>query len=405
MSRPIVVFCMPDVSHFRRLQSVISRLAALGAPVHVFTGRQFQDDVERAGGTFVDLFARRSIEVADDESMPMPCRLVSFAGWFAGEVCEEVASLRPTLIVHDTFAVIGWVVADRLGIPRVNVCAGHNVEPRRFIADLGTDPRVRISPRCFEAVHLLRTRYGVEDASPFSYVAGLSRDLNLYCEPPVFLTDAERLAFEPMVHYGSLPDGCALADAAPRTAAGSGLTNVVNVYICFGTIVWRYYKADALRALTALSRWFSRQPHIRVVISLGGATVDHRDRVALEQPNVSVHTEVDQWSMLAQSDCFITHHGMNSTHEAIFHRVAMISFPFFWDQPALAAKCQALGLAIPLTDVQRGEVSDSHIETAWQRFLDQRDAMRTSLDAAREWELDVMAGRGAVLDRIRSLAR
>ena len=31
--------------------------------------------------------------------------------------------------------------------------------------------------------------------------------------------------------------------------------------------------------------------------------------------------------------------------------------------------------------------------------------MRTSLEAAREWELDVIAGRGAVLDRIRSLAR
>ena len=28
----------------------------------------------------------------------------------------------------------------------------------------------------------------------------------------------------------------------------------MNVYICFGTIVWRYYKADALRALTALSQ-------------------------------------------------------------------------------------------------------------------------------------------------------
>jgi hypothetical protein len=396
---------MPDGSHFRRLQSVITRLAALGDPVHVFTGRQFQRDVERAGGTFADLFARRSIELADDESMPMPCRLVSFAGRYAGEICDEVASLAPSLIVHDTFAVIGWVVADRLGIPRVNVCAGHNVEPRRFIADLGTDPRVTISPRCYEAVHLLRTRYGVEDASPFSYVEGLSRDLNLYCEPPLFLADAERLAFEPLAHYGSLPDWCAIADAQPDTVAGSRLEKVMNVYICFGTIVWRYYKADALRALTVLSRWFSRQPHLRVVISLGGATVDDRDRAALEQPNVSVHTEVDQWAMLAQSDCFITHHGLNSTHEAIFHRVAMISFPFFWDQPALAARCQALGLAIPLTDLPRGEVSDGHIETAWRRYLDQRDAMRTSLEAARKWELDVIEGRGAVLDRIRRLAR
>ena len=91
----------------------------------------------------------------------------------------------------------------------------------------------------------------------FLYVAGLSRDLNLYCELQLFLDDAERRAFEPMVHYGSLPDGCAIADATQDTGAGSELENVVNVYICFGTIVWRYYKTDALRALTALSRWFS----------------------------------------------------------------------------------------------------------------------------------------------------
>ncbi len=76
---------MPDRSHFQRLRAIVSGFSALGVPVHVFTARPFQPEVERAGGTFVDLFSSRPLDAADAESMPMPCRLVSYAGWFAGQ--------------------------------------------------------------------------------------------------------------------------------------------------------------------------------------------------------------------------------------------------------------------------------------------------------------------------------
>ena len=56
---------------------------------------------------------------------------------------------------------------------------------------------------------------------------------------------------------------------------------------------------------------------------------------------------MDQWAVLGETDLFVTHHGLNSTHEAIFNRVPMLSYPFFWDQPGLAAKCQAFGIARP----------------------------------------------------------
>jgi UDP:flavonoid glycosyltransferase YjiC (YdhE family) len=125
----------------------------------------------------------------------------------------------------------------------------------------------------------------------------------------------------------------------------------------------------------------------------------------LVRSNVTVETAVDQWSMLAQADCFVTHHGLNSTHEAIYHGVPMISYPFFWDQPSLAAKCNRLGLAIPLTDTPRGPLSEAEVDRAWQRFLAARRQMMHALDAAREWELAVLAGRPAILQRIVELGR
>ena len=50
---------------------------------------------------------------------------------------------------------------------------------------------------------------------------------------------------------------------------------------------------------------------------------------------------------------FVTHHGLNSTHEAIYHRTPMLSYPFFGDQPYLANRCRDLGLSVPLVDTWR----------------------------------------------------
>ena len=171
---------MPDRGHFQRLRSVVTGLSSQGLHVHVFTHLRLAEEVRQSGGTFVDLFAGRTVEVADDESWPPVCRYVAFAGTFVEQIRDEVARLRPSVIVHDTFAVIGSVVARVLGIPYVNVCAGHDVVPSRFLEILREHPRVHVSNQCRRAVDRLQQVFGLADISPFSYVSGLSPHLNLY---------------------------------------------------------------------------------------------------------------------------------------------------------------------------------------------------------------------------------
>ena len=108
--------------------------------------------------------------------------------------------------------------------------------------------------------------------------------------------------------------------------------------------------------------------------------------------------------MLARADVFVTHHGLNSTHEAIWHRVPMLSCPFFWDQPALAAKCQALGIAVPLVGAPRELPTEAGVLAAVDRVVADRPGFRARLDVARGYEEKVMAGRDAVIDRILALA-
>jgi MGT family glycosyltransferase len=401
----VAFFAMTEAGHFQRLRSLISCTANRGMRTYVFTDRRFAADVERAGGSFVDLLGTYPLEDADAESRPVPCRYVTFAGRYADEIVEEVERLGPALVIYDTFAVIGHIVGRALGVPYVNVCAGHNVNPARFVPQLESDPRVSVSERCFQAVEILRDDYGLQDASPFSYVSGLSPFLNVYCEPPAFLTESERRPFEPIAFFGSLPPLDEIErrqrDGA-RSWFGPGAAEL-NVYVSFGTVVWRYWAAEALAALQKLSDSFSAMPGVRAVIGLGGAQIADDAVRALTKPNVTVAGYVDQWRILHEADVFVTHHGLNSTHEAIYSGVPMISYPFFSDQPALAERCRRLGLAIPLTDSPMAPVTTEDVTAALSELSRRRDALRTRLAEARAWELQVVAERDSVLERIAGL--
>jgi UDP:flavonoid glycosyltransferase YjiC (YdhE family) len=401
----VVVFAMGDTGHFKRLRPLIAGLAARGLPTRVFTRNDRRDDVEQLGGEFFDLFAARPLAEADATSVPLPSRYVTFAAHFADDVVRQVAELRPGLVVHDAFAVIGSVVAHHLDLPRVCVCAGHNLAPKPTLEALAYDPRVRTSEQCLRAVEDLRARHGMPDASAFSYIDGLSADLNLYCEPPEFLLPAEREAFEPIAFFGSL-----LPDLPPKTvdcgsAFGPHPHTRLRIYASFGTVIWSYYETAAIDALTAISNAVADIDEAFAVVSLGGRNVPEL-ATRLSRRNVRVENYVDQWAVLQEASLMFTHQGLNSTHEAIYNRTPMISYPFFTDQPGLARRCQAFGLAVPLAGAElRGAVTVNDVHAAIERIDAGAAGFQARLDEARHWELSTMASRPAVLDRIADLIR
>lgn len=390
---------MPERGHLQRLLPLIAGLAERGRNVHVMTAGGYARDVEQAGGRFFDLFARYPIEAADATSIPVPSRYVSFAGTYAEAVTLEVGRLMPGLIVYDTFAVVAPLIGRRLGVPYVNMCAGHALRRSRMMAMLAEDPRVATSAACWKAVERLREVHAMAEASPFSYVDGVSPFLNVYCEPEPFLREEDRAELEPLVFQGSLaPNSRETRVDAPMRDAGKR----PRVYVSFGTVVWRYYAPEAVAALAVLTRTLG-EIGAEVVVSLGNHDLDPAMRTTLARSNLRVESYVDQWAVLADADLFVTHHGLNSTHEAIFHRVPMISYPFFWDQPALARRCQDLGLAVPLGGSPRAPIAEKAVLAAVERVTTERSAFVSRLSEARAWELATIAGRGAVIDRILAL--
>jgi len=102
---------MPPVGDFAWLRPLIPGLVDAGLDVVVMTHARFRDDVERAGAAHFDLFERYPLEAADAESEPPPVRFVSYAVRYAREIVADAAALDPAIVVHDTFGVIGRVVA------------------------------------------------------------------------------------------------------------------------------------------------------------------------------------------------------------------------------------------------------------------------------------------------------
>lgn len=413
---------MGETGHLQRLLPLVAGLTDAGIRTHVFTSARFRDAVEQVGGRFVDLFADRSLQSADATSLPVPVRFVSFAGRYAEQLALEAAALEPGVVLHDGFAVIGMAVANRLGVPRVAVCAGHNRPAARALADLGADPRVKPSDAARRACAILRERFGIPDASPLSYAATLSRDLNVYCEPPEFLRPEERPPFEPIAFFGSVtPDRP--VDPAPMFASAG--EQRLRVYASLGTVVWRYWKREAAAALEAIADAVSSMRDTEALLSLGGG--DPARFPTLARARVRVASFLDQWSVIPQASVFITHHGMNSTHEAIFHRVPMGSLPFQGDQPGMAKRCEEAGFAVPVSGgvvpssgsvvpltggavpLSSGAATSPPTADDVRRTLailaDRRPAMQARLEIGRQWELAVIRNRPAVIERIRRLMR
>ena len=411
MSEPTVaIIAMGGEGQYQRLRPLIASLRDRDITVWVFTDSGFEGEVQRLGGYFADLFADRPLSSADDASRPITCRYVSFAGRFADEIAREVAAVRPSVVMADTYAMVGLVVARILDVPYVNVCHGADVDPARFAAQLEADPRLHLAPECLQAIDVLRERHGFQDASPTSFLTNQSALLNIYFEPEQYLSDDTRRAFDPIAFFGSLPSAQDLdarqAEVAPRWFGSDD--GKLNVFVSFGTLVWGVFSADrrwssaadAVAAVQVLSDAFAARPDIRGLITLGRANLDADVIESLRKPNVRVERYVDQWQVLDQADVFVTHHGMNSTHEAIFHEVPMISYPFFWDHPPLAEKCQALGLALPLTAEVRAPVTEELVDAAIDECLRGRETMSVALARAREWELDLVPRRHEIVDRI-----
>jgi len=368
----------------------------------MFTDRRHADAVRADGAEFRDLFESGLLEEIEDDSYPPPSNYVTWTARHADAVIDAVRRVGADVVIADSFAVIARVVAEALGLPYVSVRAGHNVLPETMLSELEDNPRVRISDQCRLAARRLRDEYGLSDASPFAFLSPPSRDLNIYCEPRQFLTEAERAAFEPVAFFGCLSPPAA---QVPSFESPFPETARLRVYLSFGSYHGRFFPEVVASAMRSVAGAIAVSPGSAGLFSFGGITPDPSLIADLSRQGVQLARTVNQWQVLTTADAFVTHHGMNSTHEAVFREVPMLSYPLLWDQPGLARRCQELDLAIGLVDEPQGSLDVESVRTGLERVRSERERLAAGLAAAHGWEEEVIAGRAGVIDRVAELAR
>ena len=399
MSRPTVAVFTVTV-HLSRDLAVIEALIEGGLRVVAFGDRLARQGAEALGATFVDIY-NGNLDSGYDDSIPIPARFVTFAGEQAGNVLQMLRAVRPEVVVSDSHAIVGRVVAQALAVPHVIVWSGH-ISHAGHIPEIMRRSDLQISERCRDAVRRLADEWRIDAASPFMYRPPPSPDLNLYGEPAQWLPVDQRSHYEPVRFFGSLSSGrvraAGVSEGQPAMFTPAA---TLRVYAAFGAAVTLGLRPEALPAFEAIVDAVQARPGVELLIGLGRQP--HEVLTRRQSDRIRVHDYADQWRALAEADVFITHQGAKSTHEAIFHQVPMVSYPLQSDQPRVARDCQRLNLAVALTHEQLAPVEAHDVLAALDHVHENRAAMLEALAVARTWEQTVVAGRPAIVEEIARL--
>lgn len=227
----------------------------------------------------------------------------------------------------------------------------------------------------------------MSDASPW---------LNLYEEPAEWLTDDEQARLGPLACFGSLR-----SDALDDTAA-PGCDDALRVYASFGTVIWRYWAAEATTAFLVIAEACRDRAGTKLVIGLGGGVIASESREALLAFGARVANYADQWKELGDADVFITHHGLGSVHEAVArHRTDALAAVLLG--PASSGAPGSGAGSRPAVDRGRGRdrrPTTDHVSAGLDALFAQRTELHERLLVAQEWERRTIASWPAVARQV-----
>ena len=367
----VVFFCIPAWGHTNPTLGVVRELIARGHEVRYYSYEPLRGAIEKAGAQFVpcDAYdAQISFTEADNARVGKDLSfstelIVNMTLALDDAMLRQMRAYSPDVIVGDSMAFWAKLIAGKLGVPFVSSTTtfAFNKESAKVMRQT---PRGLFSllfalPKINKSLDRLRKK-GYAVKSVLDIIANDEKTDTIVYTSPVFQPCAdmfsERYAFVgPILRPVTQP----LEKAAQPT-----------VYVSLGTVDNRH--PDFYRNCLAA---FSDTPY-RVILSVGERT----DIAALGEipANCTVAPRVDQMAVLAASDVFVTHCGMNSVSEALYFGVPLVLFPQTPEQRGVANRVKALGAGrflesdnpAVLRAAVDGVLHDEAVRTAAQKISD-----------------------------------
>lgn len=336
----IAWFCIPAHGHTNPTLGLVRALTQKGHEVYYFSFEMFRQKIEDAGAVFLSCdgydFEMEDKENADrvgkDQAFAVEL-LVSSTLALDAMVTEKIAELKPDVIVADSIAYWGKLAALKHGLPFISsttTFAFNRFSAKYMKHGIGETLRMLFSmPKVNQQIKRLQEKdypvKGILDIVQNDNETNTIVYTSKYFQP---CSDT----FSDKYHF----IGPSIRQITEQYEKKADKT----VYISMGTVNQnREFYRNCIEVLG--------NTKYQVIISMGTNT-DHFENLP---DNVQIYESVDQIAVLAISDVFITHCGMNSASEGLYFGVPLILFPQTPEQDAVARRAEELGAGLRLPSI------------------------------------------------------
>lgn len=324
-------FNVPLAGHLNATLPVVRELVHRGEEVHYFCGPAFQAAIEATGAVFRPLpvgLAHKGVRRQTLSSFVLVDMVIHATETLLPSLLQTVAAEQPAYIVSDFFCRWGRLAAQLTQRPLIT---SHTIfvttpsmmnrltlqEGRAYLAHL---PQFFVQWLRFRrSSQRLARRYGIKRLTLRDLMLDVVSDLNL-----VFTTPA----FQP--HYNQIKGnfvfvGPSIGEHDRHAPLPLAIPpDKPLVYLSLGTL----FNQDT----DLLNRWIEALAGMDVngIVAYGKELT--LDRLVAKPANFLYLAQAPQLQVLAHAALFITHGGLNSISESIYHQVPMIVLPQAADQ-------------------------------------------------------------------------
>jgi MGT family glycosyltransferase len=342
----ICIIGHPASGHINPTLPVAKELGRRGHRVYYYATEPFRAKVEQTGACFrsygpQDLFER---SLSRGGLLGGMAGLIETTESILPLLIDAVSADRPDLLLVEAHAVWGNLLAQILNLRVATLCSmfainDSLISAAGLLAHLyGGAPReaafegLQGLTRYFDTARRLRLRYETSCPGIVNYL-GNRQSLNIVLTSREFQIGGA--VFDETYQFV----GASLASGVEEFKVDLPGDDPL-IYISLGTMYndqVRFY-ADCISA-------FGDRP-FRVVMAVGQRL--DRSTLPAAPANFLMLPHVPQMAVLRQANLFITHGGINSAHEGMWHGVPMVVFPQTADHYVVAGQVESAGAGIVL---------------------------------------------------------
>lgn len=348
--RKILMVNLPFSGHTNPTLELAKVLVTLGHHVSYVHAPEWREKIERTGAQFIPY------DNYPDTLPPSRKEWRSFT--VAYETVLRVGENFDCLIYEMLF-ISGKALADRLGIPAFRLFSTFALN-ERVISDFAKTGGWQLTA-IFRYKTLLnflskrlQKRFGWAYPNLIQEITQNSPTLNFTYTIAAFQPYID--SFDPSRYHFVGPS---MGDRGESAFDFSKMCAPI-IYISLGTLL-----NTSVTFFETCIKAFKGQP-VSVILSIGKTI--KREQLGDLPDNVFVYSYVPQLEILQRASLFITHGGMNSVNESLYHGCPMLVVPMGNDQPRVAQQVAALHLGEILP--HKGLSPDRLRETAYSILQD-----------------------------------